>query len=177
MNRYSSTAIALALTAALHAQPADPLSAELKTAYTRIKTNFIKAAEKMPEDQYDFKPTPDMQSFKERVAHIAVSTMGPCSGLKGTPKTIDPATLKTKAEGHLRDLRCSDRQPDRSRRGDHDHRTRRVPLEARAGLWTGRAYQRAVRLHLRVHAPQRNRASFERRTITLRHGPQSGRSK
>jgi hypothetical protein len=98
MNRYSSTAIALALTAALHAQPADPLSAELKTAYTRIKTNFIKAAEKMPEDQYDFKPTPDMQSFKERVAHIALSTMGPCSGLKGTPKTIDPATLKTKAD-------------------------------------------------------------------------------
>lgn len=90
--------IALVLVGALHAQTANPLSTELKTSYTRVKNNFIKAAEKMPEDQYDFKPTPDMQSFKERVAHIAVSSMGPCSSLSGTPKSIDAKTLKTKAD-------------------------------------------------------------------------------
>jgi len=98
MNRYSTTVIALALAGALQAQTANPLSTELKAAYTRVKTNFIKAAEKMPEDQYDFKPTPDMQSFKDRVAHIAVSSMGPCSALKGEPKSIDAKTLKTKAD-------------------------------------------------------------------------------
>ncbi len=98
MNRYSTTVLALALAGALHAQTANPLSTELKTAYTRVKTNFIKAAEKMPEDQYDFKPTPDMQSFKDRVAHIAVSSMGPCSALKGEPKSIDAKALKTKAD-------------------------------------------------------------------------------
>jgi len=98
MNRFAATIIALALAGALHAQTANPLSTELKTSYTRIKTNFIKAAEKMPEDQYDFKPTPDMQSFKERIAHIAVSSMGPCSSLSGTPKSIDAKTLKTKAD-------------------------------------------------------------------------------
>ena len=98
MNRFAATIIALALAGALHAQTANPLSTELKTSYTRIKTNFIKAAEKMPEDQYDFKPTPDMQSFKERIAHIAVSSMGPCSALSGTPKSIDAKTLKTKAD-------------------------------------------------------------------------------
>ncbi len=74
------------------------MSAELKAAYTRVKTNFIKAAEKMPEDQYDFKPTPDMQSFKERVAHIAVSSIGPCSAMKGSPKSIDAKTLASKAD-------------------------------------------------------------------------------
>jgi hypothetical protein len=95
MNR---TLIVVALAAALHAQPANPLSTELKTAYTRVKTNFIKAAEKMPEDQYDFKPTPEMQTFKERVAHIAVSNMGGCSAVSGTPKSIDAKTLKTKAD-------------------------------------------------------------------------------
>lgn len=97
MNRLSFI-LAASLTAALHAQTANPLSTELKASYTRVKTNFIKAAEKMPEDQYDFKPTPDMQSFKERVAHIAVSSMGPCSSLKGEAKTIDAKTLKTKAD-------------------------------------------------------------------------------
>jgi hypothetical protein len=98
MNRYSIAILAVAAAGALNAQTTNPLSTELKTAYTRIKTNFIKAAEKMPEDQYDFKPTPEMQSFKERVAHIAVSSMGPCSSLKGEPKSIDAKTLKTKAD-------------------------------------------------------------------------------
>lgn len=98
MNRYFTTIIALSLAGALQAQTANPLSTELKTAYTRVKTNFIKAAEKMPEDQYDFKPTPETQSFKERVAHIAVSSMGPCSSMKGEPKSIDAKTLKSKAD-------------------------------------------------------------------------------
>jgi hypothetical protein len=98
MNRYSTIPIAMALAGALHGQTANPLTTELKTAYTRVKTNFIKAAEKMPEDQYDFKPTPDMQSFKERIAHIAVSNMGPCSALNGSPKSIDAKTLKGKAD-------------------------------------------------------------------------------
>ena len=96
--RLSMTMLAATLAGVLQAQPANPLSTELKASYTRIKTNFIKAAEKMPEDQYDFKPMPDMQSFKERVVHIAVSSMGPCSALKGSPKTIDAKTLKSKAE-------------------------------------------------------------------------------
>ena len=52
MNRFPTTILALSLAGALHAQTANPLSTELKTAYTRVKTNFIKAAEKMPEDQY-----------------------------------------------------------------------------------------------------------------------------
>lgn len=98
MNRYSMTIAALALAGALQAQTANPLSTELKTAYTRIKGNFMKAAEKMPEDQYGFKPTPEMQSFGERVAHIAVSSMGPCSALAGAPRSIDAKTLKTKAD-------------------------------------------------------------------------------
>ena len=105
MNRFSTTILALSLAGALHAQTANPLSTELKTAYTRVKTNFMKAAEKMPEDQYMFKPTADMQSFGERVAHIAISSIGPCSGMSGSPKTIDGKALKSKADvvGALKD--------------------------------------------------------------------------
>jgi len=98
MNRYSTALAAVALAGALHGQAANPLSGELQTAYTRVKTNFIKAAEKMPEDQYDFKPTSDTQTFKERIVHIAASQMGACSALAGAPKSIDAKTLKTKAD-------------------------------------------------------------------------------
>ncbi|HVO97562.1 MAG TPA: DinB family protein [Bryobacteraceae bacterium] len=98
MKRISATILFCALAGALQAQTANPLSTELKGSYTRIKTNFIKAAEKMPEENYSFKPTPDMQTFQERVAHIAVSSMGPCSTLKGEQKSIDAKTLKTKAD-------------------------------------------------------------------------------
>jgi hypothetical protein len=98
MNRYSSTILALSLAGALHAQTANPLSTELKAAYTRVKTNFMKAADKMPEENYSFKPTPEMQSFGERVAHIAVSSIGPCSAMAGSPKTIDGKSLKSKAD-------------------------------------------------------------------------------
>jgi hypothetical protein len=97
MKRCYTLLLAFTLAGALNAQT-NPLSTELKAAYGRVKTNFIKAAEKMPEDQYDFKPTPEMQSFKERVVHIAVSSMGPCSSLKGTPKSIDAKGLKSKAD-------------------------------------------------------------------------------
>src|SRR5580658_3207920 len=99
MNRYSVTILAFAAASALYPRSPNPLSTELKTAYTRVKTNFIKAAEKMPEDQYDFKPTPDTQTFKERITHIAVSNMGPCSALNGAPKSID---AKTQDEGRCR---------------------------------------------------------------------------
>lgn len=98
MTRFSTTMIALSLAGALQAQPANPLSTELKGAYTRVRDNFIKAAEKMPEEQYSFKPTPEMQSFGERVAHIAVSSIGPCSSMKGERKTIDAKALKSKAD-------------------------------------------------------------------------------
>jgi hypothetical protein len=98
MNRYSTTILALSLAGALHAQTANPLSTELKTAYTRVKTNFTKAADKMPEENYLFKPTPEMESFGERIAHIAVSSIGPCSAMSGSPKSIDGKTLKSKAD-------------------------------------------------------------------------------
>src|SRR5690348_124429 len=43
--------------AAVHAQPANPLSTELLQSYTIIKTNLLKMSQKMPDDAYTFKPT------------------------------------------------------------------------------------------------------------------------
>lgn len=88
-------AASLAGACALQAQT-NPLIAEAKAQYTAVKTNFVKAAEKMPEDAYDFKPTPDVQSFAERIMHIA-GQIRTCAGVKGEQKPFD-ANKKSKAD-------------------------------------------------------------------------------
>jgi uncharacterized damage-inducible protein DinB len=98
MTIKSMTILALAVSATLPAQTANPLSTELKASYTRIKTNFIKAAEKMPEEDYSFKPTPEVQTFAERVAHIADSNIGVCASLKGEKKSVDAKSKTAKAD-------------------------------------------------------------------------------
>ena len=76
----------------------DPLSTEAKQAWTRTMTNVVAAAEKMPEDGYAYKPTPESMSFREIVAHTADSAMGACSGVNGERKTAGAAQMQTKAE-------------------------------------------------------------------------------
>lgn len=72
-------------------------SATLKGAYARIKTNFVKAAEKMPEDQYGFKPVDGVETFGQRVAHIA-NQMGTCSAINGMRKPSSAQGKTAKAD-------------------------------------------------------------------------------
>src|SRR5215467_5272224 len=51
----------------------------------------------MPEDAYSFKPTPDVQSFGERVAHIT-NQIGTCSSLTGERKQSQAAKKTAKAD-------------------------------------------------------------------------------
>jgi uncharacterized damage-inducible protein DinB len=53
------------------AQTQNPLTAGAKRTYDIIKGYVIRAAEKMPEDQYAFKPSPDVRSFGQLIGHIA----------------------------------------------------------------------------------------------------------
>lgn len=98
MNRFAAALFALSLAGgyALQAQT-NPLIAENKAAYTNVKNNLLKAAEKMPEDAYSFKPTPEMQSWGQRIAHIA-NQIGTCSGMTGERKTSDAANKTAKAD-------------------------------------------------------------------------------
>ena len=94
MNRISlaTLAIALALPTALAAQtaPAAPLVAtpgpagEALTAYNRIKPNVLKAAEKMPDAEFQFKPTPDIRTFARIVNHVTEAQFHTCTTLNGT---------------------------------------------------------------------------------------------
>jgi uncharacterized damage-inducible protein DinB len=63
--------------------PANPISAGSKAIYSIVKTNVIKAAEKMPEENYAFKPSPDVRSFGQLVGHIADAQYIFCSMATG----------------------------------------------------------------------------------------------
>lgn len=73
----------------------DPLSAGQKFLYTNIKNNLLRAAEKMPEDNYSFKPTPDVRSFGQLVGHVADAQYLFCSGVVGE-KNPSPGVEKGK---------------------------------------------------------------------------------
>src|SRR5206468_8310799 len=91
---------ALACGAAFAQAPAAPLSYvnEIKQSWTGIKNNVLRAAEKMPEDQYSFKPAPEVRDFGGEVAHGADIATMLCSGALNDPKQGTAGTKKTKAE-------------------------------------------------------------------------------
>lgn len=54
-----------------------------KSYYEQIKSNVLKAAEKMPEENYSFKPVPEVRSFGQLVAHVADASGAFCGALGG----------------------------------------------------------------------------------------------
>jgi hypothetical protein len=89
---------AVAAFSTLTLQAQDPLSTEARQSWTRVKGNLLGAAEKMPEENYSFKPAPESQSFKDLVAHTADSAMGTCSGYSGERKQLGAASKTSKAD-------------------------------------------------------------------------------
>lgn len=65
------------------AAPANPITASEKGVYGYISGEVIAAAEQMPEENYSFKPTPDVRSFGQLVGHVADAQYGICSGATG----------------------------------------------------------------------------------------------
>ena len=79
-------------------QNANPFSTELKQAYTGIKNNLTRAAEKMPEENYGFKASDEVRPFGQLIAHVADSQMRLCSAAKGEQKTPNAAGKTSKAD-------------------------------------------------------------------------------
>jgi hypothetical protein len=61
----------------------NPTSASVKRDYQGVRDYFIRAAEKMPEADYGFKPSPDVRSFGQQVAHVADDQYNLCAPAKG----------------------------------------------------------------------------------------------
>ncbi len=71
-----------------------PLPSEVQTAYSRIKVNVLKAADKMPPEDYSFKPTPDIRTFARVVNHVTEAQFRIC----GASNHTDPAGQKVPQE-------------------------------------------------------------------------------
>jgi uncharacterized damage-inducible protein DinB len=83
---------------AISASAANPLIAEAKQGYTQIKTNIMKAAEKMPESAYSFQPTPEERTFAALIGHIADAQTRICSSATGEMKPATAGKLTAKAD-------------------------------------------------------------------------------
>src|SRR5438105_4966784 len=97
--------IFLASAVALRAQN-NPLSAEAKRFYEGTRNNLMRAAEKVPEADYSFRPTPDVRTFGEEVAHAAEWQMIACSAAKGEQQP-NPAAGKTSKADIIAALKVS----------------------------------------------------------------------
>jgi uncharacterized damage-inducible protein DinB len=69
------------------AAPANPISISQNKMYTMLSGVVISAAEKMPEENYAFKPTSDVRSFGQLVGHLADSQYYFCSLAAGETKS------------------------------------------------------------------------------------------
>ena len=98
MKHYSMTILAGALFCVGGVRAQNARFAEGAQAYASIKNNLIQMAEKMPEENYAFKPTPEIRSFGELVAHVAEAQGAICGAVSGQKKPANPAAGAGKAE-------------------------------------------------------------------------------
>jgi uncharacterized damage-inducible protein DinB len=75
--------------------PANPLTSGEKVFYSAVAANIVAAAQKMPEENYSFKPTPEVRSFGAIVGHAADAQYLFCSNVLGE-KNPSPGVEKTK---------------------------------------------------------------------------------
>ncbi len=61
----------------------NPLSAYNKHVYAQMKAVLLRSAEKMPEENYKFKPTDAVRSFGQMLGHVADSQYYFCSTAMG----------------------------------------------------------------------------------------------
>jgi uncharacterized damage-inducible protein DinB len=79
------------------APPADysSLAASVKTVYGMVRNNMLRSAEKMPDDQYNFKPTDAVRSFGQVIGHLADANNGMCAASLGL-QNPNPGIEKSK---------------------------------------------------------------------------------
>src|SRR5436305_15351373 len=81
------------------APTANPISASHGKVYAMLSGVVVSAAEKMPEENYGFKPTADVRSFGQLVGHLADSQYYFCALASGDTKPAsDAEQRKTKKD-------------------------------------------------------------------------------
>jgi hypothetical protein len=66
------------------AQSTNPLTANAKIQFGALSGFVLRSAEKVPEDLYSFRATPDVRSMAELFGHVADAMFSMCSTAAGT---------------------------------------------------------------------------------------------
>jgi uncharacterized damage-inducible protein DinB len=83
--------IAAIAASSLSAQsPAPRLAQELVATWERVASNLIDVADVMPEERYDFKPTPEVRTFREQLVHVAGTVQRFIDTANGTKSESEP---------------------------------------------------------------------------------------
>jgi len=98
---FAVAVLSIAAAASVAQAPAGPAgpAAEVQGSYNRLKPNVIKAAEKMPDADYQFRPTADIRTYARIVNHITEAQLRTCSALIGATfdKNAVPSDTADKA--------------------------------------------------------------------------------
>src|SRR5687767_8059386 len=78
--------------------PSPTLVKEMVASWQRAATDIIDVAEAMPEEKYDYKPTPEVSSFRDQLVHVAGIAQRYVDTAKGTKSEGHPHKTLTKAE-------------------------------------------------------------------------------
>ncbi len=99
--------ICLLATAAVALAQDNPLSTFNKRLYGRVESVLLRSAEKMPEENYSFKPTEAVRSFGQILGHVADAQYMFCSIALGeknaAPKIEQTKTSKADLTAALKD--------------------------------------------------------------------------
>ena len=91
-------ALLLFMPAVSFAQSANPMTANAKIQFGALSGFVVRSAEKVPEDLYSFRATPDVRSMAELFGHVADAMFSMCSAAAGTkpPRTGIEKTVTAK---------------------------------------------------------------------------------
>ena len=89
-------ALFLLLPAAAAMAGENPLSDFNRIAYGQVKSWLLKSAEKMPEENYSFRPTEEIRSFGQLIGHVSDAQYLFCSAALGE-KNPAPGIEKSKS--------------------------------------------------------------------------------
>lgn len=84
MRKFSLSAAAVALTmTTMYAQAPSGPAAEVQAAYKRVSANIVKAADKMPADQFSYRPHAEQRTFARVVNHVIEAQNASCGMVNG----------------------------------------------------------------------------------------------
>jgi uncharacterized damage-inducible protein DinB len=76
----------------------NPFSDDARQSYALVKDSLLKAADRMPAEDYSFRTTPQVRTFAEMIAHVADAQMLMCQVVTGEKTTSQAKFGKPKTD-------------------------------------------------------------------------------